>query len=89
MEREGMAEHTGGDAHVSLGLAHAFLLAGSQAVIASTRPTADRTLPAFFADLYRQWDREPDLDVALQRAQLSWRQRDPGVDWGSFRIFEP
>jgi tetratricopeptide (TPR) repeat protein len=73
----------------SLGLAHAFLLAGSQAVIASTRPTADRTLPAFFADLYRQWDREPDLAVALQRAQLSWRQRSPGVDWGSFRIFEP
>jgi cellulose synthase operon protein C len=72
-----------------LGLAHAFLLAGSQAVVASTRPAADRTVPAFFAQLYRQWDREPDLAVALQRAQLSWRQRNPGADWASFRLFEP
>lgn len=72
-----------------LGLAHAFLLAGSQAVVASTRPAADRTLPEFFADLYRQWDREPDLAVALQRAQLSWRRRNPGADWASFRLFEP
>ena len=56
-----------------LGLAHAFLLAGSQAVVASTGPAADRTVPAFFAELYRQWDREPDLALALQRAQLSWR----------------
>jgi cellulose synthase operon protein C len=72
-----------------LGLAHAFLLAGSQAVVASTRPAADRTVPRFFIDLYRQWDREPDLAVALQRAQLSWRQRNPGADWASFRLFEP
>jgi cellulose synthase operon protein C len=72
-----------------LGLAHAFLLAGSRAVVASTRPAADRTVPAFFTDLYRQWDREPDLAVALQRAQLSWRQRNPGADWASFRLFEP
>jgi CHAT domain-containing protein len=72
-----------------LGLAHAFLLAGSRAVVASNRPADDRTVPAFFADLYRQWDREPDLAVALQRAQLAWRQRDPRADWASFRLFEP
>lgn len=72
-----------------LGLAHAFLLAGSRAVIASTRPTDDRTLPAFFAELYRQWQADPDLAVALQRAQLAWRQRAPEADWASFRLFEP
>jgi len=72
-----------------LGLAHAFLLAGSRAVVASTRPAADRTVPAFFADLYRRWDRGPDLAEALRRAQLSWRQRNPGADWASFRLFEP
>src|SRR6185295_13907303 len=49
----------------SLGLAHAFLLAGSREVVASTRPADDRTVPAFFADLYRRLDREPDLAVAL------------------------
>ncbi|HEX6901831.1 MAG TPA: CHAT domain-containing protein [Thermoanaerobaculia bacterium] len=74
----------------SLGLAHAFLLAGSRAVVASTRKTNDRAVPPeFFADLYRQWDREPDLAVALQRAQLSWRQRNPKADWQAFRLFEP
>lgn len=73
----------------SLGLAHAFLLAGSRAVIASTRPAEDREVPAFFTDLYRQWGREQDLAVALQRAQLSWRQRNPKADWQGFRLFVP
>ncbi len=73
----------------SPGLAHAFLLAGSRAVIGSTRPAADRTVPAFFTELYRQWDGEPDLAVALQRAQLAWRQRSPEADWAGFRLFEP
>jgi len=73
----------------SLGLAHAFLLAGSRAVVASTRPAGDRTVPEFFTELYRQWDRQPDLAVALQRAQLAWRKRSPKADWASFRLFEP
>lgn len=73
----------------SLGLAHAFLLAGSRAVVASTRPADDRSVPSFFADLYRQLNREPDPAAALQRAQLSWRQREPGADWQGFRLFVP
>ena len=75
----------------SLGLAHAFLLAGSQAVVASTRKAKDSSLPAFFSELYREWGRESegDLAVALQRAQLSWRQRDPRADWAGFRLFAP
>ena len=72
----------------SLGLAHAFLLAGSGAVVASTRPADDRAVPAFFAELYRQWDGERDLAVALQGAQLRWRGKDPRVDWASFRLLE-
>jgi tetratricopeptide (TPR) repeat protein len=73
----------------SLGLAQAFLLAGSRAVVASTRPADDREMPAFFTDLYQRWDRETDLAVALQRAQLSWRQRNPEADWRAFRLFVP
>ncbi|HEV2853667.1 MAG TPA: CHAT domain-containing protein [Thermoanaerobaculia bacterium] len=73
----------------SLGLAQAFLLAGSREVVASIRPASDREVPAFFTDLYRMWDRETDLAVAFQRAQLSWRQRNPEADWGAFRLFEP
>jgi cellulose synthase operon protein C len=72
-----------------LGLAHAFLLAGSRLVVASTRPTEDRTVPAFLAQLYEQWDRHPDLAVALQQAQLAWRNEAPQADWASFRLFEP
>lgn len=73
----------------SLGLAHAFLLSGSRAVIASIRPAKDREVSSFFPLLYREWEREPDLAVALQRAQLSWRRRSPGADWQGFRLFEP
>ncbi len=75
----------------SLGLAQAFLLAGSRAVVASTRPADDRKVPAFFTALYEQLNREPDLDlaVAFQRAQLYWRQQAPGADWQGFRLFVP
>jgi tetratricopeptide (TPR) repeat protein len=73
----------------SLGLAHAFLLAGSRAVIASIRRAKDREASSFFPVLYREWNRQPDLAVALQRAQLSWRERNPGADWEGFRLFEP
>jgi hypothetical protein len=73
----------------SLGLAQAFLLAGSQAVVASTAPVADREVPDFFTELYRQWDLTPDLAVAMQRAQLAWRRRTGGGDWASFRLLEP
>jgi tetratricopeptide (TPR) repeat protein len=73
----------------SLGLAHAFLLAGSRSVVASTRLADDRKVPGFLAELYRQWNRDPDLAVALQRAQLSWRKRHSGMDWAGFRLFEP
>jgi tetratricopeptide (TPR) repeat protein len=73
----------------SLGLPHAFLLAGSRGVIASTRRADDRTVPEFFIDFYRRWDGQSDLAVALQRAQLAWRQRNPEADWASFRLFEP
>lgn len=73
----------------SVGLAQAFVVAGSRAVIASIRPVKDSDLPAFFSELYREWEREQDLAVALQHAQLSWRKRHPLADWQSFRLFEP
>ena len=72
-----------------LGLAQAFLLAGSRGVVASIRPAYDRAVPELFTELYRHWGREPDLASALQRAQLSWRERNPNVDWAGFRLFEP
>lgn len=72
-----------------LGLAHAFLLAGSGEVIAATRPVGDRAAQGLFTDLYRRWSPSPDLAALLRDAQLAWRRRDPAGGWESFRLFEP
>lgn len=72
-----------------LSLAHAFLLAGSRSVIATTRPVGDRAAEGLFTGMYRRWGSTPDLAVLLQQAQLAWRRRDRGGDWSSFRLFEP
>jgi hypothetical protein len=73
-----------------LGLASAFLLAGSGAVVATTGAVDDRAVRRLVADLYRRWDGSaPDLASLLQQAQLAWRRSDPDGGWASFRIFEP
>lgn len=72
-----------------LGLAQAFLLAGSRQVLAATRPVGDRSAQGLFDRLYDAWSSEPDLAVRLQRAQNEWRHREPTADWSSFRLFEP
>jgi hypothetical protein len=82
-----------------LGIAAAFLLAGSHAVIATTGAIDDGAARRLVADLYDRWDRrEPwnpwnrsdaDLATLLQQAQLAWRRANPGGAWASFRIFEP
>jgi len=71
-----------------IGLAQVFLLAGSRAVIATTRPVADRTARDLIAELYQGWQPGEDLPRQLQRAQLALRRRNPAADWASFRLFE-
>ena len=77
----------------SLGLAQAFLLAGARGTIATIRPVDDREAAELFRQFYRGLsdDREAELDLPrlLRRAQLAWRQIEPGADWSSFRVFEP
>jgi tetratricopeptide (TPR) repeat protein len=72
-----------------IGLAQAFLLAGSQAVIAATRPVADRTARDLLSDLYRDWRPGTDLALQLQSAELACRRRDPKADCASFRLLVP
>lgn len=81
------AVHDGGAAN--LGLAQAFVVAGSERVIAALRPVGDRVTAGFFRELYGILSPSVDLAEALRRAQLAWRQRDPGADWASFRLLEP
>jgi CHAT domain-containing protein len=84
------AGRSGADAPAEgLGLAHAFLLAGSREVIAATRPVGDRAAQELLTELYRRWSPAPDLAPLLRDAQLAWRRRDPAGDWQSFRLVEP
>jgi tetratricopeptide (TPR) repeat protein len=74
----------------SQGLAQAFLLAGSQGVVAATRKIEDRSAHQLINALYGQVRSAPlDLAVLLQRAQLDARQRFPLRQWESFRAFLP
>ncbi len=71
------------------GLAHAFLAAGSQGVVAATRPVTDRLAASLMATFYREWVGETLPATALQRAQLALLEQDPSSDWASFRLIEP
>jgi tetratricopeptide (TPR) repeat protein len=75
-----------------IGLAQAFLLAGSRAVVAATRPVLDATAHDFAVELYGRWKPGMDLQQQFQKAQLACsrrcRQLKPD-DWASFRLFEP
>jgi cellulose synthase operon protein C len=70
-----------------VGLAQAFLLAGSQAVVAAVRPVLDSTAREFVADLHQYWKPGTDLVQPFRRAQQACLQRY--ADCASFRLFEP
>lgn len=73
----------------SIGLAQAFLLAGSHWVLAASRPVGDRAARSLFGRFYELWDGSGDPAIALREAQLAWREADPGTDWASFRLLVP
>ncbi len=71
---------------LEIGLAHAFLLAGSQRVIGATRVVpdelADRVTRGLLAGT--------TLDAAaLRRVQLRLRAEAPESDWAAFRVWRP
>lgn len=76
-----------------LGLANAFILAGSRQVVAATREVDDRDTAALIQALYENLFRSPgpiDLTMALQQAQIRFSQKNPARDsWKAFRAFEP
>ncbi len=76
-------------APVALGIAHAFLLAGSRTVIGATRPVDDRVTAALVRHLYELWDGTPaSAAAALAGAQLNLRRDHPDADWQAFRVLE-
>jgi len=72
----------------ALNLAHAFLLAGSEGALATSRPVEDE-LAAKVMDLYYgAWLEGAEPAQALRRAQLDLARREPESDWSSFRWIE-
>jgi tetratricopeptide (TPR) repeat protein len=70
-----------------ISLAGAFLLAGTEAVVAAARPVADDLAVAIAAALYQDIARPGwDPAVAVAQAQLGVRSALPGSDWASYRL---
>lgn len=73
----------------SLGLAQAFALAGSNVVIASTRPVKDELSRYITTQLYKSYQTSGDFAAALQDAQIMASQQYPDADWSTFRLITP
>jgi tetratricopeptide (TPR) repeat protein len=72
-----------------LGLAHGFVLAGSEAVIASTRVTQDKSAFELIKSLYKSNEMFFEPGHALQRAQVEVKKNCADCDWSAFRVLVP
>ncbi|MEM6794587.1 MAG: CHAT domain-containing protein, partial [Acidobacteriota bacterium] len=77
-----------GEEGSGLSLAQAFLLAGSETVVAAVRPVDDVATGRLMIGLYEQRLRHPTLAQALRSAQLEARGQEPEGVWSSFRVLE-
>ena len=68
------------------GITHAFLTAGSEVVVASSRVLEDGLAARLSARLYAG-EGELDLVASYRNALLAERQENPGSDWASLRIW--
>lgn len=71
-----------------LGLAQAFILAGSHGVIATTRPVRDRAGAELSRALYGAAS-TTELADAFMAAQRQLHQSQPPLDWAAFRLIVP
>jgi tetratricopeptide (TPR) repeat protein len=70
----------------TLGIAQAFLVAGSDSVIAPTRTVSDTLSTQFAAELYAAMEQTSDPGHVLRTALLRLRERAPNADWSNFRL---
>jgi hypothetical protein len=80
----------GGNAS-TLGLAQAFLSAGSDEVLAFTRRIRDDVARDLVVSFFRELSRGTTLDpaIALRAAQIEAQRRLPDSDWAALRILVP
>jgi tetratricopeptide (TPR) repeat protein len=79
--REGPAE--------GLGLGQAFVIAGSDEVVAPVRPVRDALAAALTRAFYEALPTASSASDALAHAQNAVRREMPGEDWASFRVLSP
>jgi tetratricopeptide (TPR) repeat protein len=77
--------------HEALGLAHAFVMAGAAAVVATPRLVDDAVAGELATETYHRIAAAPTLDVTatLRDAELAVRARRPASDWAAFRVLVP
>jgi cellulose synthase operon protein C len=86
------AAHTSEEAPgEGVGLANAFLLAGSRGVVAARQQVPDPSANALMYELYSKWRSGEDLQHQLRRAQLACRGNHSFCQgaWASFRFLIP
>ncbi|MCU0664545.1 MAG: CHAT domain-containing protein [Myxococcota bacterium] len=69
-----------------MGIAHAFLLAGSQLVVAMSRPVRDDLAAQLSSELYRYYQGEVLGPQDVRSALLRLHSSSPEDDWNSVRI---
>jgi cellulose synthase operon protein C len=78
----------GNDAAVeAMGLAHAFLVAGADSVVAAARPVRDDVASELVAAFYRASASGAAPAEALRRAQWEFWAKATYRDWAAFRLF--
>ncbi|TQV87940.1 CHAT domain-containing protein [Aliikangiella coralliicola] len=70
----------------SLGLAHAFVIAGSEQVIATSKPVADKQAKLLMTQFYQHWKSGNNFAETFRQAQLDLIEHQPEHDWLAFRV---
>jgi hypothetical protein len=81
------ARAAAGERPVGVGIAHAFLLAGSRSAVAATRPVGDDLARRLMIAYYASAERSPE--ERLRAAQNVVRVARPDLDWAAFRALVP
>lgn len=73
----------------SLGLAQAFVIAGSRTAVAAARRVPDALTRALFTELYAHWTPPAPVEGPLGAATAALAAAHPGADVAAFRVFVP
>jgi CHAT domain-containing protein len=69
-----------------MSLARAFLLAGAETVVASSRPVDDKLAAELVSRAYELEGSAQSFGDALRAAQIELAEKTPDVDWAAYRV---